>query len=58
MAVRVTFGIFDAGAGVFGGEGAGVGEDLCGFEGVVEFVAAADGEGLLPGAGVRVEGVA
>ena len=43
---------------MFGGQGAGVGEDLFGFEWVVELVAAADGLGLLPGAGVRVEGVA
>ena len=51
-------GIFDAGEGVFGGQGAGVGEDLLGFERVVELVAAVDGQGLLPGAGVGVEGVA
>ena len=51
-------GVFDAGEGVFGGQGAGVGEDLFGCERVVELVAAADGLGLLPGAGVRVEGVA
>src|SRR5216683_5580819 len=50
-------GVLNAGPGVFGGQGAGVGEDLLGGKWVVKFVAAPDGLGLFPGAGVWVEGV-
>ncbi len=49
--------VFDAGEGVGGREAAGVREDLLGVEGIVQFVAAADGVGLPPEARVRVEGV-
>jgi len=48
----------DRGVGVFEWHGSGVGADLCRAEFVVVLVAAACCEGLLPCAGVRVEGVA
>ena len=58
IAVRVTLGFSMLAQECSAGRVPVWGKTCCGFEWVVEFVAAADGLGLLPGAGVRVEGVA